>query len=154
MGPFFFFPAQKLSETRSVGTTDIYFFWSHFLDFPFCLDKTHPKKKLKFWSLQLELGVLYFPRESKDQTLPIGSRESYIYIYIHKWTILKTILCLVLDFQGLHETKNRAGPVVIFGLGESVGIASRHWNIATKSGWGRFFCWLASSSSQVRKWWL
>ena len=45
---FFFVPAQKLSETRSVGTTDIFFFWSHFLDFPFCLDKTHPKKKLKF----------------------------------------------------------------------------------------------------------
>ena len=34
------------------------------------------------------------PRESKDQTLPIGSRESFI------WTIPKTILCLVLDFQG------------------------------------------------------
>ena len=34
------------------------------------------------------------PRKSKDQTLPIGSRESFI------WIILKTILCLVLDFQG------------------------------------------------------
>ena len=34
------------------------------------------------------------PWESKDQTLPIGSRESFI------WIILKTILCLVLDFQG------------------------------------------------------
>ena len=32
--------------------------------------------------------------ESKDQTLPIGSRESFI------WIIQKTILCLVLDFQG------------------------------------------------------
>ena len=37
----------------------------------------------------------YKPRESKDQTLPIGSRESFI------WTILKTILCLVLDFQSM-----------------------------------------------------
>ena len=34
------------------------------------------------------------PRKSKDQTLPIGSRESFT------WIILKTILCLVLDFQG------------------------------------------------------
>ena len=37
----------------------------------------------------------YIPRESKDQTLPIGSRESFI------WIILKTILGLVLDFQGI-----------------------------------------------------
>ena len=34
------------------------------------------------------------PRKSKDQTLPVGSRESFT------WIILKTILCLVLDFQG------------------------------------------------------
>ena len=34
------------------------------------------------------------PRESKNQTLPIGSGESFIYI------IPKAILCLVLDFQG------------------------------------------------------
>ena len=38
---------------------------------------------------------IYIPRESKDQTLPIGSRESFI------WIILKTILSLVLDFQGI-----------------------------------------------------
>jgi len=38
---------------------------------------------------------IYVPRESKDQTLPIGIRESFI------WTILKTILCLVLDFQSM-----------------------------------------------------
>ena len=36
------------------------------------------------------------PRKSKDQTLPIGSRESFT------WIILKTILCLVLDSQGKH----------------------------------------------------
>ena len=34
------------------------------------------------------------PRKSKDQTLPLGSRESFT------WFTLKTILCLVLDFQG------------------------------------------------------
>ena len=34
------------------------------------------------------------PRKSKNQTLPIGSREFFV------WIILKTILCLVLDFQG------------------------------------------------------
>ena len=39
----------------------------------------------------------YIPWESKDQTLPIGSRESFI------WIILKTILCLVLDFQGIYK---------------------------------------------------
>ena len=37
---------------------------------------------------------LYNPRKSKDQTLPLGSRESFT------WTILKAILCLVLDLQG------------------------------------------------------
>ena len=37
----------------------------------------------------------YLPRKSKNQTLPHGSRESFT------WIILKTILCLVLDFQGL-----------------------------------------------------
>ena len=35
------------------------------------------------------------PRKSKDQTLPSGSTESFT------WIILKTILCLVLDFQGV-----------------------------------------------------
>ena len=44
-------------------------------------------KKKKVW--------IYLPRKSKDQTLPSGSRESFT------WIILKTILCLVLDFQGL-----------------------------------------------------
>ena len=37
------------------------------------------------------------PRKSKDQTLPIGSRESFNFT----WIILKTILCLVLDFHGM-----------------------------------------------------
>ena len=41
------------------------------------------------------------PRKSKNQTLPIGSRESFI------WIILKTILCLVVDFQGKHRWFNR-----------------------------------------------
>ena len=42
------------------------------------------------------------PRKSKDQTLPLGSRESFT------WIILKTILCLVLDFQGVRfGKKNR-----------------------------------------------
>ena len=40
-------------------------------------------------------GSQTLPRKSKDQTLPIGIRESFI------WIILKAILCLVLDFQGL-----------------------------------------------------
>ena len=35
------------------------------------------------------------PRKSKDQTLPIGSGEWFI------WIILKTIRCLVLDLQGI-----------------------------------------------------
>ena len=50
--------------------------------------KTNTSWKLVFYPM---------PRESKDQTLPIGSRESFI------WIILKTILCLVLDldFQGM-----------------------------------------------------
>ena len=39
-------------------------------------------------------NLCLFPRKSKDQTLPIGSRESFA------WIILKTILCLVLDSQG------------------------------------------------------
>ena len=42
-----------------------------------------------------------FPRKSKDQTLPIGSRESFT------WIILKTILCLVLDFQGFWFLKKK-----------------------------------------------
>ena len=35
------------------------------------------------------------PRKSKDQTLPISSGKSFT------WIIPKTILCLVLDFQGM-----------------------------------------------------
>ena len=46
-------------------------------------------------------GILCQPRESKDQTLPIGSRESFI------WIIRKTILCLVLDFQGQAKKHSR-----------------------------------------------
>ena len=38
---------------------------------------------------------IYIPRKSKHQTLPLGSRESFISI------IPKTILCSVLDFQGI-----------------------------------------------------
>ena len=37
------------------------------------------------------------PRKSKDQTLPSGSRESFT------WIILETILCLVLDIQGIRN---------------------------------------------------
>ena len=44
----------------------------------------------------VEFYIYPIPRKSKDQTLPIGSRESFI------WIILKTILCLVLDFQGIY----------------------------------------------------
>ena len=42
--------------------------------------------------------ILYIPRKSKDQTLPLCSRESFI------WITLKTILCLVLDFQGIYSS--------------------------------------------------
>ncbi len=45
-------------------------------------------------TMKLKFTSLTFPRKSKDQTLPIGSRESFA------WIILKTILCLVLDPQG------------------------------------------------------
>ena len=41
------------------------------------------------------LTSLLLPWKSIDQTLPIGSRESFT------WIIPKTILCLVLDFQGI-----------------------------------------------------
>ena len=41
--------------------------------------------------------LVIYPRKSKDQTLPIGSRESFTRI------ILKTILCLVLDSQGYYK---------------------------------------------------
>ena len=39
------------------------------------------------------------PRKSKDLALPIGSRESFT------WIIPRTILCLVLDFQGIYTLK-------------------------------------------------
>ena len=45
-------------------------------------------------SFTLNMGKWSDPRKSKDETLPLGSRESFI------WIIPKTILCLVLDFQG------------------------------------------------------
>ena len=45
-------------------------------------------------TMKLKFTSLTFSRKSKDQTLPIGSRESFT------WIILKTILCLVLDPQG------------------------------------------------------
>ena len=48
------------------------------------------KPKNHWWNGSFLLG----PRKSKYQTLPLGSRESFI------WIIPKTILCLVLDFQG------------------------------------------------------
>ena len=38
-----------------------------------------------------------YPRKFKYQTLPLGSRESFI------WIIPKTILCLVLDFEGYYD---------------------------------------------------
>ena len=45
---------------------------------------------------RLILRGMNIPKKSKDQTLPLGSRESFT------WIILKTILCLVLDFQGIY----------------------------------------------------
>ena len=54
-----------------------------------------------FEKKQLEkFSLIPIPRKSKDQTLPIGSRESFT------WIILKTILCLVLDFQGILKIWN------------------------------------------------
>ena len=51
------------------------------------------------WYIYLHEWLIFMvnvgkPRKSKDQTLPISSRESFT------WIIPKTILCLVLDFQG------------------------------------------------------
>ena len=51
-------------------------------------------KECRDYSLYI---YMYIPRKSKNQTLPIGSRESFT------WIILKTILCLVLDFQGIYR---------------------------------------------------
>ena len=45
---------------------------------------------------------IHIPRESKDQTLPLGSRESFT------WITLKTILCLVLDFHGIYIYYNKS----------------------------------------------
>ena len=39
--------------------------------------------------------TVHISRKSKNQTLPMGSREFFI------WIILKTILCLLLDFQDI-----------------------------------------------------
>ena len=59
------------------------------------------------WVIKRSLGrswYIYIPRKSKDQTLPLGSRESFT------WIILKTILCLVLDFQGIYKLVLRTLP--------------------------------------------
>ena len=57
---------------------------------------------------------IYIPRKSKDQTLTVGSRESFT------WIIPRTILCLVLDFQGI-PTKNTHR---FFRINERGGISS------------------------------
>ena len=62
----------------------------HFFEIPFGITRHHVALH------QISLHALHIPRESNDQTLPIGSREPFI------WTIPKTILCLVLDFQGVY----------------------------------------------------
>ena len=51
-------------------------------------------KKQREKNTDISKIYIYIPRKSKDQSLPIGSRESFT------WMILKTILCLALDFQG------------------------------------------------------
>ena len=58
------------------------------------------------WSKDFRCEVLKLtvPRKSKDQTLPISSRESFT------WIIPKTILCLVLDSQGVVKL-DRYSPV-------------------------------------------
>ena len=53
-------------------------------------------KNASLLNIWIKVSPTYLPRKSKDQTLPIGSRESFT------WIIQKTILCLVLDFQGLY----------------------------------------------------
>ena len=62
------------------------------------LEPTDPKlpashKKSHSFHIILPLSL---PSKSKNQTLPIGSRESCI------WIILKTIFCLVMDIQSLY----------------------------------------------------
>ena len=59
-----------------------------------------------------KIESLALPRKSKDQTLPIGSRESFT------WIILKTILCLVLDLQGLQFCKK----VALFAIQPAIGL--------------------------------
>ena len=61
---------------------------------PRILDSDHEKTKTDGWKLKTK-KTLTIPRKSKDQTLPIGSRESFT------WIILKIFLCLVLDSQGI-----------------------------------------------------
>ena len=58
-----------------------------FFEFIRCTGKQH--------GMNLHLLNLWIPRKSKDQTLPLGSRESFT------WIILRTMVCLVLDFQGI-----------------------------------------------------
>ena len=56
------------------------------------------RKYYWFGGFNVFFGIyIYTPRKSKYQTLPLGSGESFT------WIILKTILCLVLDFQGTHR---------------------------------------------------
>ena len=86
------------------------------------------------WVLDIpptETSNTYFqhiPRKSKDQTLPIGSRESFT------WIILKTILCLVLDSQGILWLDPQSG----FGFSVSRSERStRHCTIAGFHCYGR-----------------
>ncbi len=59
--------------------------------------------KCRIWAFSLESQLISEANKlctqevQFDQTLPLGSRESFT------WIILKTILCLVLDFQGVHK---------------------------------------------------
>ena len=46
------------------------------------------------------ININSIPRKSKDQTLPLSSRESFT------WIILKTIRWFVLDFQGMYIYTN------------------------------------------------
>ena len=59
----------------------------------------HPWSWGEFWNIvEGRVGTFLKSQEVQvDQTLPIGSRESFIRMF------LKTILCLVLDFQGSGE---------------------------------------------------
>ena len=69
------------------------------------------------WYIYLHLVVVFWvniPRRSKDETLPISSRESFT------WIIPKTILCLVLDFQGIGNYTSPMDPMgwVLVAIGQ------------------------------------